>query len=137
MHLEVLYRVLHRYIPEKRSDHEKLRKAASFLAQDRRSRIPDEKSHAFAKVFAESLGGRSNRLLLDTGLLVVAAVADEKAGVKYAVTRLESWIADPLRFDELKTISLSGYRKDIGAMASFRRRWPEEVQDLIEKARAH
>jgi hypothetical protein len=138
MHLDVLYRKLVGLVPEKAAHYEKLLKAAKELQRSRTKRISEGDFDALSSAFANSLGCESNRLVVQVGGLIVAAVADEKAGVKYAVPRLEAWLTDPARFDEIGDMHatlLRRHRTWLEQMRQLHRRWAKAVLEAIGMAR--
>jgi hypothetical protein len=100
LHLETLHQELVDAVPEKREAYAKLLHAAAMLRDMRRAPIRDDVFHALSAEFEALVGPEWSNRLPRTGGLLVAAVADEKAGISNAVTSLEGWMTDPARFPE-------------------------------------
>lgn len=97
-HLHVLADELSAARPAERWRYARLSTAAGGLAEQRRSHIADDDAAAIAGAFdALDLGGPRDARL---GAVLVAAVADEAAGVPQAVESVASWLADPERFSQ-------------------------------------
>jgi heme oxygenase len=99
-HLELLYEELTKAIPEKQAAYQKLLNAARQLAETRRHHVDDALSRSLATSFDVAVGQELSERLPGTGALLVAAVADERAGVQNAVESLESWLTDSARFPQ-------------------------------------
>jgi hypothetical protein len=137
MHLAVLYRRLIRVAPDKLAAFEKLSEAAGELRRSRTRVISERELEALSKEFTVRLDCESNRLARHTGVLIAAAVADEKAGVKYAVPRLEDWLTDPIRFEEIDSLPpyLQRYRAALTEIGTLRCRWEGAVRETVQIAR--
>ena len=135
IHLNVLHRELVRTLPENAQDYKKLLTASVALGDARRQSIPDARFEERSEAFAGKLGFPSNRWVRGTGRLLVAAVADENAGMRYAVERLENWLTDPARFDEARKNLFSPNLCEL-ALGLTRERWTAAVRQTIAKARA-
>jgi hypothetical protein len=136
-HLDVLVRQLVHAVPEKKESYEKLAAVAGELARERRACVPDEAFESLAEGLAAQVGFASSRLLRGTGRLLVASVADEKAGIKNAVARLTGWLTDPARF-EPQAISQYALRYPepwLGHAARLSEQWEHAVASTIERAR--
>lgn len=99
-HLALLYQELTRAVPEKQESYRKLRSAGEQLAETRRGHIDEHSSQALAVDFDVAVGPEWSARLPGTGALLLAAVADEKAGIKNAVESIESWMTDAARFPQ-------------------------------------
>ncbi len=96
-HLGLMFRELIRYNPEKRSRYLKLEKAHGLLRQARLSRISLDRFQVLGDSFQQWVGSEIGHFR-EAGLLIVAAVADEKDGIARAVPSLVNWLASPARF---------------------------------------
>lgn len=95
-HLEFLREELTRSVPDPRSRFQRLRQLAEALRAQRRAQISDEDLARLAAAF----GGRTGegQTVPRMGEILVAAVADEAAGIERAVESVESWACDRDRF---------------------------------------
>ena len=98
LHLETLYEELVGILPERQATYERLLHAAAMLHELRRQHISDEAFAALAEGFARRVGPEWGSRLPEAGGLLVAAVADERAGIARAVPSVEAWMTDPARF---------------------------------------
>lgn len=97
-HLYALAEELSAVRPAERGRYARLSVAAGRLAERRRAHIGDDDATAIAAAFdALELGGPVGAKL---GAVLVAAVADEAAGVPQAVESVTAWAADPQRFPQ-------------------------------------
>lgn len=99
-HLEGLHAELVRAVPEKRAAYDTLLKAAHMLRDTRRAHIGDDVMLRLSSIFEAQAGVEWSGRLKGAGLLLVASVADEQAGITNAVASLESWMLDPARFPD-------------------------------------
>ncbi len=99
-HLDVLHAELVQAIPERREQYAVLAQTAGWLRDLRRAAIDERTFQALAAEFETLVEPEWSERLTGIGHLLVAAVADEKAGLKYAVSSLESWLTDPTRFPQ-------------------------------------
>ena len=113
-HLELLHEELVRAAPEKAGSYEKLLLAARRMAANRWEQVDQQATESLTAEFDAAVGSSWSERLPGIGTLLVAAVADEKTGVRNAVESLESWLTDPKRFPET---------------------WVQAVHDTIRKAR--
>jgi hypothetical protein len=74
------------------------RETAQMLASEWRAAMSDASFHALCSAFAEHAGPLPDPGIPEAGALVVAAVIDERCGVKRAVESLVSWLGDRERF---------------------------------------
>ncbi len=98
VHLGYLFEELTQRRPAHRLEYEKLRDAAAVLAQTRRAVIGDGVLLALEDEFAARLDAKWRTPLQGVGGMLAAAVADEQAGVKYAVSSLAEWLLEEGRF---------------------------------------
>jgi heme oxygenase len=96
-HLELLHAGLTAFVPERASAYEALRAASRALRAERLALLDDARMHELASTFE---AGDAELSPHEAGLLVVAAVLDEKRGVGRAVESLTSWLADTDRFSD-------------------------------------
>ena len=99
-HLEILHAELVRAVPEKRAAYDTLLNAAHMLRDTRRAHIRDDVMRRLSSSFEAKVGTEWAGRLNGAGLLLVASVADEQAGITNAVASLESWMLDPARFPD-------------------------------------
>ena len=116
VHLELLYAELVRIAPDRELLYARLLHAAAMLHALRRQYIGDEVGAALATQFDRRVGSALSSQLPETGSLLVAAVADEKAGIERAVISVEEWMTDSTRFPSA---------------------WIDAVRAVIQAARAH
>jgi hypothetical protein len=116
LHLEVLHDELSRAIPGKTATYAVLLGVASTLRSMRQAHVPDALFTELTASFAGQVGSEWDSRLPETGALLAAAVADEKAGIALAVPSLAIWMTDASRFPA---------------------RWIAAVEATIERARAH
>jgi hypothetical protein len=113
-HLRLLYQELALAVPEKEESYRKLLCAGEQLAETRCEHIDNQSCRSLAAEFDVAVGSDWNAKLPRTGELLVAAVADEKAGIKNAVESIEGWMTDAARFPRV---------------------WIDAVRNTIRKAR--
>ncbi len=113
-HLENLHQALVKSVPERRDKYDKLLKAAEKLQTERRNQISDKRFLTLNEEFEKMVGPSWSKRLNGTGAILVAAVADEQAGIKKAVTSLEAWMTDSSRFPK---------------------KWIDAVQAILRKTR--
>ncbi|MRG90402.1 hypothetical protein [Polyangium spumosum] len=99
-HLRVLGRELSRAVPEKRAFYRALFVASDGLRARRTGLLPESAGRPIGEAFPEAAGLPSTRLARGTGHLLVAAVADERAGMPNAVPSLEAFFLDRSVFPE-------------------------------------
>ncbi len=97
-HLRVLAQELSTAIPEARPAYGHLERVADQLAEARRTHIPERVFAVLAHDFDLQVGPDWSTRLPGMGSILVAAVADEAAGITRAVASLEDWLTDPARF---------------------------------------
>jgi hypothetical protein len=98
VHLEVLHTELVAAAPEKRAAYDTLLRVAGLFRDERLSYLDEVTSSDLARTFDSRVGSASAHGLPEASALVVAAVADERAGQHRAVSSLVQWLADPERF---------------------------------------
>ncbi|HEY0138939.1 MAG TPA: hypothetical protein VGB85_32860 [Nannocystis sp.] len=116
LHLGVLHDELSRALPARASIYATLLGAADTLRALREEHIPAALFTGLTTSFAEQVGPEWDSRLPETGGLLAAAVADEKAGIALAVPSLAIWMTDASRFPP---------------------RWISAVEATIERARDH
>lgn len=97
-HLVTLHAALVRAVPERAAAYAVLQGAARHLRALREAHVAGTVQARLAAAFDARIDPAWRRRLPHTGALLVAAVADERAGIARAVSSLESWMADPVRF---------------------------------------
>jgi len=135
-HLRVLFRTLTRSIPEG-GRYGSLAVSAQQLQEQREKQISSQRSRQLAADFVGELGYGSSPLVEGAARLAIAAVADEKVGVKHAVKSLEGWIADASQLrgsDELRE-RLTPTQRGVLDAESFPQRWRSAISRTIAKAR--
>lgn len=99
-HLQVLHDELAIAIPEHRHTYALLAHQAERLRDLRHQQLDEPAFHALAAEFAALVGPDWAERFAGTGYLLVAAVADERAGIKSAVTSVEGALTDPQQFPQ-------------------------------------
>ena len=94
LHLEYLHDELTRALPAQTGRYAVLLACARELRQSRESHVAPEVFDALAAAFERRTAALPRRVR-DMGGLLVAAVADERAGLGNAVTSLEHWATNP------------------------------------------
>lgn len=95
-HLEFLEEELIQAVPQGRPRYGRLRSYAAHLREGRQAQIAEPAFQSLAAAFEARAGGCFP--LPRMGEILVAAVADEAAGLERAVASLEPWACDPARF---------------------------------------
>jgi hypothetical protein len=98
--LGMLRDALVRAVPEREPDYQKLIVAADVLRCARWAQISEAETRTLIDEFDSAVGLRWTTRLPRTGAILVAAVADDLAGLSHAVTSLESWMTDAARFPD-------------------------------------
>ena len=98
LHLAVLHAELIAAIPGRAPLYASLLAAARMLREQRQAAIDEAVGAALAREFSERVGAELDERLPETGALLVAAVADEEAGIGRAVPSLVGWMTDASRF---------------------------------------
>lgn len=136
-HLTVLNRQLTRSVPENEHKYLSLTTSATRLRLAREAKMSCERVERLATEFVRTVRHGPSFLLTGAARLILAAVADEKLGVKNAVGSLEVWFSD-----------LSGLRQQTGFCEmlsnddqrlldsdSCQQLWQAAVASLIANAR--
>jgi len=97
-HLKVLYAELVAATPGKRVDYDRLLGVATVFRDERLSHLDEETSARLAGELDRRVGAAAAADLPEAGALLVAAVAEEAAGLYRVVESLMDWLADPVRF---------------------------------------
>jgi len=136
-HLRVLFRQLTRRIPENEQKYHCLAASADRLRQARDEKISPSRGQQLVADFVVSVGGSSTKQLTGTAHLLVSAVADEKLGVKNAVSSLETWLLDLPQLRKLVVLRKQLTHKDCKLLdsESFARRWTNAVETIVASAR--
>jgi len=100
LHLESLHDELTAILPGRAKIYQSLLDAAQMLRTERHSHIDESVFTALTAAFAAEVGDEWNARWPETGTLLVAAVADESAGITQAVTSIVGWMTDPTRFPD-------------------------------------
>jgi hypothetical protein len=98
-HLRVLHAELVAAVPERRDAYEDLLRVAEVFREERLDGLDEAACEAIAQAFDHRVGAAAAELP-EAGALLVAAVADERAGLDRAVDSLMDWLADPTRFPD-------------------------------------
>ncbi len=98
LHLEVLHAELIAAIPGREKLYATLLGAAKLLREQRQQHIDEAVFAALSTAFVQQVGDEWDARLPETGALLVAAVADEKAGIARAVSSIAGWMTAPSRF---------------------------------------
>lgn len=136
-HLNVLYRQLTKSVPEKEPRYRTLATSAERLREDRHSKISPERVRQLVDDFVGAVGQKPHPLVTGSARLLVAAVADEGLGVKNAVERLQSWMADVPALRQLPKLRarLSPGERRILDSEVFAARWTKAIETTVERAR--
>lgn len=137
VHLSVLSRQLTRNIPENEQKYRCLAASADRLRLARQQQITPSRGQELADDFVEAVGGRATSLLQGTAHLLVAAVADEKLGVKNAVSSLQSWLLDLPQLRKLTGLRnrLTRRNRELLDSDSFAQLWTKAVETIVASAR--
>jgi hypothetical protein len=100
LHLVELHAGLVMAVPANRAAYDNLLEVASMFRGERLRHLDETSSAELAAGFDRRAGPGPEPALPEAGPLLVAAVADELAGVRGAVDSLLAWLADPVRFSE-------------------------------------
>jgi hypothetical protein len=95
--------------------YDKLLEAVFWLQKERTRHIPEQACAVLCQDFAQRTDDELGRSMKGTGVLIVAAVSDEKAGIAAAVVSLVEWLTDPGRFST---------------------KWCEAVRETVARARS-
>jgi hypothetical protein len=114
-HLHYLQDELVRPSPMRARRYEVLLDCAVTLRERRHAHIAEEAFESVSAAFERRVAAYAEAVP-NMGRVIVAAVADERAGVVGAVSSVEAWACDPAAFDSV---------------------WVESVKQAIEAARVH
>src|SRR3954453_1536928 len=84
--------------PRSRAAYDSLLQVADVFRAERLSHLDEATSLHVAQGFDRRVGSAAAAALPEAGLLLVAAVAEERAGLDRVVDSLMDWLADPARF---------------------------------------
>ncbi|MBD0319628.1 MAG: hypothetical protein ICV87_04795 [Gemmatimonadetes bacterium] len=98
IHLEHLHEELTKALPESAPRYDVLLAGAGALREMREAHIPPARFEVLAAAFDARVGETWARRLRGMGGILVAAVADERAGIELAVPTLTAWACDAERF---------------------------------------
>ncbi len=137
VHLRVLYSQLIRTIPENQQKYISLMNSAERLRHMSAVSIPPRRAKRLVADFIEALGSSSNSVLKGVAQLLVAAVADEKSGVKNAVSSLETWLVDVPGLRDITGLRerLSPADRRLFDSKTFAERWRKVIETTIATAR--
>ncbi len=114
-HLDELHRELREARPERIEAYDVLLQVARRLEEERLSVLAPAHVESLTEAFGEEVPPSESAALPWAGHIVVAAVADEMAGVTGAIRSVEGWMRDRTRFSEP---------------------WTRGVRNLLDRARA-
>lgn len=97
-HLSILHEELSAALPESAGRYAILASCADELRTTREAHFPPARFRALADAFDARVGEPWIRRLRGMGGILVAAVADERSGIEYAVPSLTRWVCDAGRF---------------------------------------
>ena len=98
MHLAELHAELVAAVPGNRTSYDHLLEVATIFRRERFRRLDEATSAELAAAFDRRVGPDPMPRIPEAGALLVAAVADERAGLGGGVDSLLEWLADPARF---------------------------------------
>jgi hypothetical protein len=98
VHLEGLHAELVTAVPERRAGYDELLRVAGVFRDERLSHLDEATSAELAQAFDRRVGPAEAGVLPEASALLVAAVAEERAGLERGVESLLQWLADPERF---------------------------------------
>ena len=84
--------------PDRQRKYDRLLAAITWLRNERIRQIPEKTAAELAEAFTAAIGLELAGTLRGTGMLIVSAVCDEKAGITEAVSSIEPWLTDSNRF---------------------------------------
>lgn len=96
--LRFLSAELAKVVPEKQASYQKLVDAADSLRAAREKIVASSDLQSLSAEFDQAIPDDMAQDYRNTGKLLVAAVADEKGGIKGSVAALQGWLTDPQRF---------------------------------------
>ncbi len=98
LHLAELHAELVAAAPGDRAGYDHLLEVAAMFRRERFRRLDEATSAELAAAFDRRVGHDAVPTIPEAGALLVAAVADERAGLDGGVDSLLEWLADPDRF---------------------------------------
>ncbi|HEX2208128.1 MAG TPA: hypothetical protein VHG93_10635 [Longimicrobium sp.] len=123
-HLEFLHDEVARAIPAEREMCRLLLTAAALLRDEQRRHLSEADARALAAAFDVDADPGWVARLPRMGRILVAAVADEAAGIANAVESVESWATDSARFPERWTHAVRATLASTRAVIRADRRIP-------------
>lgn len=117
LHLGALHGELVRTIPDLAPAYANLLTGAEWLATERRAHVGDDVLRDLTLTFDSRVAPEWSERLPETGALLAAAVADDRAGVENAVASLVSWLADPARFPDVWIAAVETTLREAQALA--------------------
>lgn len=115
-HLDALFEALAHAVPAQRARYLPLRDGAATLRAQRLAVMSDGEAQDLIAEFAAERSTEASITPSEAGLLLTAAVADERNGVANAIESLTGWLASPERFSSA---------------------WATAVARLLQRARTH
>jgi hypothetical protein len=97
-HLLLLHRELLKAAPDRESKYARLLSCAASIRETWQAQIPESRFQELSQQFEIRVRGRMAHVA-NMGVIVVAAAADERAGIKGALATLNTWTCDASRFD--------------------------------------
>jgi len=97
-HLEALHSELVAAVPEKPGAYDELLRVAGVFRAERLGHLDETTCAELTQAFDRRVGSTAATGLPEAGGLLVAAVAEEEAGLVGVVDSLMQWLADPARF---------------------------------------
>lgn len=133
----MLYQQLVRTIPENERKYVSLLNSAGRLRQISDASIPRNRAKQLEQDFSAVLGQSRNSLIDNAAQLLVAALADEKSGVKNAVKSLIVWLVDVPTLREVAGLRacMSPAESRWFDSGEFEQRWRGAIGSTIETAR--
>ncbi len=137
VHLRVLHRHLVRRIPENEQKYASLLNSADMLRQLSEASVSPQRKQQLIAGFEAALRPHSNLLFRQAAQLLVAALADEKSGVKNAVGSLTIWLGDVPTLRDIPELRerLSPAECRCFDSESFQNQWQEAIGATIHRAR--
>lgn len=99
-HLRMLEEELVAARPHGAAHYARLGQAAAAMREERARWMPDERLAELSASFDRRVGEPLNRQHREMGAILATAVADERNGIRTAVTSVTSWACDRTRFPE-------------------------------------
>lgn len=99
-HLRGLHAELVAAVPERQIAYDELLRVGEVFREERLSVLDQATCSELAQAFDRRVGPAAAAGLPEAGALLVAAVAEERAGLERGVESLLQWLADPARFPD-------------------------------------